>query len=131
MASEIQNIGANPSAMAAAAVKDVARAPTATAKPEIKAIEKPPVVAVDQMETVKAAAAEIEKYLRSSGRELAIAFDESVSRPVVKVINPGTSEVVRQIPNEEVLQVARWIRDTVIDPARESAIKGMLLRGSA
>lgn len=97
----------------------------------IRPIEKPDMVAIDDMETVRAAAAEIDAYLRSSGRELAIAFDDSLSRPIVRVFEPETSKLIRQIPNEEVLQVARWIHDTIIEPSRNAAIKGMLLNGSA
>lgn len=94
-------------------------------------IEKPDMVAVDDMDTVRAAAAEIDAYLKTSARELAIAFDDSLSRPIVRVVEHETSRVVRQIPNEEVLQVARWIRDTIIEPSRDAAIKGMLLSGNA
>lgn len=94
-------------------------------------IEKPDMVAVDDMDTVRAAAAEIDAYLKTSARELAIAFDDSLSRPIVRVVEHETSRVIRQIPNEEVLQVARWIHDTIIEPSRDAAIKGMLLNGRA
>lgn len=94
-------------------------------------IEKPDMVAVDDMDTVRAAAAEIDAYLKTSARELAIAFDDSLSRPIVRVVEHETSRVIRQIPNEEVLQVARWIHNTIIEPSRDAAIKGMLLNGRA
>lgn len=97
----------------------------------VRPIEKPDVVAVDDMGTVRAAAAEIDAYLKSSGRELAIVFDESLSRPIVRVVEPETSRVIREIPSEEVLQVARWIHDTIIEPSRDAAIKGMLVSGRA
>ena len=131
MASDIQNV--TPAVPVAVNNSSVNASRTAVVSPraEVKPVERPDVVAVDEMATVKAAAAEIESYLRSSGRELAIAFDDSVNRPVVRVIEPGTSKVVRQIPNEEVLEVARWIKDTIIDPSRDAAIQGMLVRGTA
>lgn len=94
-------------------------------------VEKPEMVAIDDMGTVRAAAAEIDAYLKSSGRELAIDFDESLSRPIVRVVEPETSRVIREIPSEEVLQVARWIHDTIIEPSRDAAIKGMLVNGRA
>ena len=97
----------------------------------IRPIEKPEMVAVDDMGMVRAAAAEIDAYLKSSGRELAIAYDESLSRPIVRVVEPETSRVIREIPSEEVLQVARWIHDTIIEPSRDAAIKGMLVNGRA
>ena len=101
-------------------------------RPEpVRPIEKPDRVAVDDMGTVRAAAAEIDAYLKSSSRELAIAYDESLSRPIVRVVEPETSKVIREIPSEEVLQVARWIHDPIIEPSRDAAIKGMLVNGRA
>ena len=97
----------------------------------VRPIEKPDMVAVEDMGTVRAAAAEIDAYLKSSSRELAIAYDESLSRPIVRVVEPETSKVIREIPSEEVLQVARWIHDTIIEPSRDAAIKGMLVNGRA
>ena len=131
MASEIQNSGPASTQISAVAQSSSISQGRAQRSESIQPIEKADMVAVDDMETVRAAAAEIDAYLRDSGRELAIAFDESLSRPIVRVVEHATSRVVRQIPNEEVLQVARWIRDTIIEPSRDAAIKGMLLSGNA
>ena len=131
MASEIQNSGPASTQISAVSQSFSVNQGRAQRAESVQPIEKADVVAVDDMETVRAAAAEIDAYLRGSGRELAIAFDESLSRPIVRVVEHETSRVVRQIPNEEVLQVARWIRDTIIEPSRDAAIKGMLLSGNA
>ena len=131
MASEIQNSGPASTQISAVAQSFSVNQGRAQRAESVQPIEKADVVAVDDMETVRAAAAEIDAYLRGSGRELAIAFDESLSRPIVRVFEHETSRLVRQIPNEEVLQVARWIRDTIIEPSRDAAIKGMLLSGNA
>ena len=131
MTSEIQS--AVPVATPVSAVPSTsqgAQGPVSRSEP-VKPIEKPDMVAVDDMGTVRAAAAEIDAYLKSSGRELAIAYDESLSRPIVRVVEPETSRVIREIPSEEVLQVARWIHDTIIEPSRDAAIKGMLVNGRA
>ena len=131
MASEIQNSGPASTQISAVSQSFSVNQGRAQRAESVQPIEKADVVAVDDMETVRAAAAEIDAYLRGSGRELAIAFDESLSRPIVRVFEHETSRLVRQIPNEEVLQVARWIRDTIIEPSRDAAIKGMLLSGNA
>lgn len=131
MASEIQNSGPASTQISAVSQSFSVNQGRAQRAESVQPIEKADVVAVDDMETVRAAAAEIDAYLRGSGRELAIAFDESLSRPIVRVFEHETSRLVRQIPNEEVLQVARWIRDTIIEPSRDAAIKGMLLNGHA
>ena len=57
-------------------------------------------------EKVKAAAAEIQKFLHTIQRNLEFSVDEDSGRVVVKVIASDTGLVIRQIPNEEVLRLA-------------------------
>jgi len=45
------------------------------------------------------------------GRGLAFRVDPDLGRPVVTVTNKETGEVIRQIPNEVVIQMARSIND--------------------
>ena len=131
MTSEIQSaVPVATPVSAAPSAPPAGQGPASRSEP-VRPIEKPEMVAVDDMGTVRAAAAEIDAYLKSSGRELAIDYDESLSRPIVRVVEPETSRVIREIPSEEVLQVARWIHDTIIEPSRDAAIKGMLVNGRA
>ena len=130
MTSEIQSSVPVAQPVSVTPAASVSQGPAARSQP-IRPIEKPEMVAIDDMGTVRAAAAEIDAYLKSSGRELAIDFDESLSRPIVRVVEPETSRVIREIPSEEVLQVARWIHDTIIEPSRDAAIKGLLVNGRA
>ena len=46
------------------------------------------------------------------GRGLAFRVDPDLGRPVVTVTNKETGEVIRQIPNEVVIRLARSIEDT-------------------
>ncbi len=55
------------------------------------------------------------------GRGLAFRVDPDLGRPVVTVTNKETGEVIRQIPNEVVIRMARSIEDT----------KGLLLNAQA
>ena len=130
MTSEIQSSVTVTQPVSVTSAPSVSQSSVATSQP-MRPIEKPEMVAVDDMGTVRAAAAEIDAYLKRSGRELAIDFDESLSRPIVRVVEAETSRVIREIPSEEVLQVARWIHDTIIEPSRDAAIKGMLVNGRA
>jgi flagellar protein FlaG len=59
---------------------------------------------------VRAAAAQIEAFLRSSGRELSFRVDAATDRVVVSVIEPATGEVIRQIPGDDALTLARSLR---------------------
>ena len=54
---------------------------------------------------------QIQGYLRDSGKNLSVSFDDSADRYVTKVVSSDTGEVVRTIPSEEVLEVARAINE--------------------
>jgi flagellar protein FlaG len=42
--------------------------------------------------------------------ELTFSLDRRTRRPVVKIVNRSTNEVVQQIPNEEVLRLAESLK---------------------
>lgn len=50
--------------------------------------------------------------MADGGRGLAFRVDPDLGRPVVTVTNKETGEVIRQIPNEVVIRMARSIEDT-------------------
>ncbi len=54
---------------------------------------------------------QIQGYLRDSGKNLSVSFDDSADRYVTKVVSSDTGEVIRSIPSEEVLEVARVINE--------------------
>ncbi|HEY6642624.1 flagellar protein FlaG [Povalibacter sp.] len=61
----------------------------------------------DASSAVRAAAQQIDSYLKSIGREVEFRVDEESGTTVVTVRETATGDVIRQIPNEEVLQLAR------------------------
>jgi len=58
-------------------------------------------------EVVAKAAADIQQFVQSMGRNLSFSVDESTGYHVVRVVNPNTGELVRQLPSEELLKIAR------------------------
>ncbi|MHC8340371.1 flagellar protein FlaG [Pseudomonas sp. HLT2-19-2] len=89
-----------------------------------KAAQKPlaetaPVVAVKdeskgtqtEQEQLKMAVQEIEKFVQSVKRNLEFSIDEPSGKVVVRVIASDSGEVIRQIPNEEVLKLANSLND--------------------
>jgi len=56
---------------------------------------------------VEDAVASLNEYARKSQRSLEFSVDSDLGRPVVQVIDATTQEVIRQIPNETALSVAR------------------------
>jgi flagellar protein FlaG len=62
-------------------------------------------------EDVLDAVKNLNDFVQNTQRELNFSIDEQTGRTVVKVIDPATQEVIRQIPAEEVLAVARRVAE--------------------
>lgn len=60
---------------------------------------------------VKAAAEDIQKFFHSVKRNLEFSIDEESGKVIVKVIASDSGEVVRQIPNAEILKLAESLSD--------------------
>ena len=97
----------NPSPPAVAFER--AAAGEAPARPPVESKLPIPGSVPDQpmQDALKAAAQQIESYLKDSGRELRFSIDDESGRTVVTVRDSVTGDVVRQIPNEEALRLAR------------------------
>lgn len=69
-------------------------------------------------------------YVQNISRELNFSVDEGQNRSVVTVLDEETGEIIRQIPSEEMMKLAKHISD-----ARESGdkqpSKGILFSGDA
>ncbi|MBV1811040.1 MULTISPECIES: flagellar protein FlaG [Pseudomonas] len=60
---------------------------------------------------VRAAADEIQKFFHSVKRNLEFSIDEGSGKVIVKVIASDSGEVIRQIPNAEILKLADSLSD--------------------
>jgi flagellar protein FlaG len=58
-------------------------------------------------EVVAKAAAQLQEFVSSMGRNLNFSIDESTGYNVVRVVNPDTGELIRQLPSEELLKISR------------------------
>ena len=58
-------------------------------------------------EVVAKAAAQLQEFVNSMGRNLNFSIDETTGYNVVKVVNPDTGELIRQLPSEELLKISR------------------------
>jgi len=83
-----------------------------------KAIESSKFIASDVVqenaparEVVAKAAEQIQSFVKSMGRDLNFSVDQTTGYHVVKVIDPNTGEVVRQLPSKELLDIARSMAD--------------------
>jgi len=57
-------------------------------------------------QAVEAAAQQMQSFVSSMGRNLDFSIDGSTGYHIVRVTNPSTGEVIRQMPSEEVLRLA-------------------------
>jgi flagellar protein FlaG len=58
-------------------------------------------------DVVAKAAADLQNFVQSMGRNLSFSVDEATGYHVVRVVNPNTGELVRQLPSEELLKISR------------------------
>lgn len=60
-----------------------------------------------RIERTEQAVAKLNEILKDRERDLEFSVDESTGRTILKVIHAESGEVIRQIPPEELLQIAR------------------------
>jgi flagellar protein FlaG len=98
---------AQPGAPAAAAVK-------AAAPAEVVAPEPAPA-------DVQRVLGEINKVMQTLGRDIEFSIDTDSQRPVVKVVDQETGEVIRQMPSAEALEIGKAL----------DKVQGLLIRQRA
>jgi len=62
---------------------------------------------VAQREDVKSAVERANKVVQASARDIEFSLDDSSGSVVVKVVDQATKQVIRQIPSQEMLQIAQ------------------------
>lgn len=67
--------------------------------------------AAAQAQRAAEAIAAANRRLEQKGSELTIEFEDALGRMIFRLVDRETREVVRQIPSEEVLAVARALAD--------------------
>jgi flagellar protein FlaG len=71
-----------------------------------------PPPAAPQAPDLSRAIAALNRFLADSQRSFRFQVDDASGRTIVRIVNPATGELVRQIPSEDVLAAARALRDT-------------------
>ena len=102
-ASSMQPVGLAPQTLHAKSdAEAVAQVATTEIKPSgINEVSQP------AREAVAKAAADLQEFVKSMGRNLNFSVDETTGYHVVRVINPDTGELIRQLPSEELLKISR------------------------
>ncbi|MFN3566730.1 MAG: flagellar protein FlaG [Burkholderiaceae bacterium] len=116
----VQERMARASAPAHPAIRRDAAVPAAPSAQQTAAREAADRAASEQL---RRAMAEASRRLAQKASELTFEFDEDTRRVIVKLVDTRTREVLRQIPSEEALAIARALQDDVT--------AGALLRAEA
>lgn len=64
-----------------------------------------------EVRDVKAAVAQFNDYVQSVQRDLQFSFDDELGATVVRVIDRRSGELIRQIPNDVALDLARNLKE--------------------
>ena len=63
----------------------------------------------------------IDRYLREAGTQLSFSIDEVTGRTVVSIRDPATGKLIRQVPSEDALRIARHLHARGATLVRELA----------
>ncbi|MCU7921797.1 MAG: flagellar protein FlaG [Candidatus Thiodiazotropha sp. (ex Dulcina madagascariensis)] len=74
---------------------------------------------------VEAAVDQMKDFAQVMSRQLQFDVDDESGRTVVRVIDKDSGDVIRQIPSDEVLALARHMRELMEDESANVAGKGM------
>ncbi|MFA7387174.1 MAG: flagellar protein FlaG [Thiohalobacteraceae bacterium] len=64
-----------------------------------------------EAEKVEEAVNQVNEYVQNLNRDLQFTVDQDSGRTVIKVLDSETQEVIRQIPSEELLQIANQLTE--------------------
>ena len=70
---------------------------------------------------------DISDYIQSVSRSLQISVDPDLGSTVTTVTDSETGEIVRQIPSEEVMRIARFIAEQQASAEAAEPLKGLLM----
>lgn len=113
-------------ALAASLRRSEAQAGSGTAMPvdpmqAVSATERSDKTEPDMRKQVEKAVDEVQRFVETMNNSLQFSIDDDSGRTVVKVVDKQTDEVLRQIPSEEMLDIARAL----------GKLKGLLVEQTA
>jgi flagellar protein FlaG len=70
---------------------------------------------------------DISDYIQTVSRSMQISVEPDLGSTVIQVLAAETEEIVRQIPSEEVLQIARFLAEQQAGGNGPDILKGLLM----
>jgi flagellar protein FlaG len=108
-ASIVQTTGTVPERQTAPVSGAVSAAVGGPSQQSTKKVDKVEESVKPTREAVEIAAKQIENYVKSMDRDLSFSVDETSGHRVVRVTDPSTGELIRQMPSDETLRIAKTI----------------------
>ena len=78
-------------------------------------------------DVVERAAATVASFIENVSTSVRVAFDEQIDTPIFTVVDAETAEVIRQIPSEDLVAIARFLETHDVDPVGSKALAGLLI----
>ena len=78
-------------------------------------------------EVVERAAETVANFIDNVSTSVRVAFDKQIDSPIFTVVDAETSEVIRQIPSEDLVAIARFLETHDVDPVGSKALAGVLI----
>ena len=75
---------------------------------------------------IREAVGQVNNFVQSVQRDLSFKVDEDSGRTIIKVMDSGSGKLIRQIPSEEVLALASYLKDVNSEGASASIPQGIL-----
>jgi flagellar protein FlaG len=85
----------------------------AAANAQAQVVARTPEERESDRNLVKAVKKLNESGFAGTGNELTFVFDRNTRRPLVRIVNKETREVIQQIPPEHVLRMAEELRESI------------------
>lgn len=108
-ASIVQTAGTVPERQTAPVSGAVPAAVAGPSEQNTKKVDKVEESVKPTREAVEFAAKQIESYVKSMDRDLSFSVDETSGHRVVRVTDPTTGELIRQMPSDETLRIAKTL----------------------
>ncbi|MDR2452408.1 MAG: flagellar protein FlaG [Candidatus Accumulibacter sp.] len=102
-------------------VRDTAPAPIVQTQEAQSALSEDPSAGRGGIEELQTAVEKIQEFIRKTASDIKFSIDEDSGRTVVKVIDRETQEIIRQIPSQEMLDLAQAL----------DKLQGLLIRQEA
>lgn len=131
MTSEMRGLGAVISPLAADSARGVSVDATPKARPaDVKEadVSKPAELELTlDLQVVQRAAETVSQFIETVSRDLHVAYDDSIDMPIFTVVDSETNEVIRQIPSEDLVAIARFLESQGVGPSGAETLAGILL----